>query len=68
MEFKKDGMTVSKAFPKKIKQAKTQNHQNQKLHHTDKSLNINIEKCFPKYSIHIMYVEKSSIIEMFNRP
>ncbi|KAL4131679.1 hypothetical protein QTP88_008958 [Uroleucon formosanum] len=70
---KKDGINVSEAFEKIIKQAISQNHQAPKLLHADKGLefeNKHFKKVLQKYGIkmyHTQNEEKSSIIERFNR-
>jgi len=70
---KKDGINVSEAFEKIIKQAISQNHQAPKLLHVDKGLefeNKHFKKVLQKYGIkmyHTQNEEKSSIIERFNR-
>jgi len=70
---KKDGISVSEAFEKIIKQAISQNHQAPKLLHTDKGLefeNKHFKKVLQEYGIkmyHTQNEEKSSIIERFNR-
>lgn len=70
---KKDGISVSKAFEKIIKQAESQNHQAPKLLHTDKGLefeNKHFKKVLQDYGIkmyHTQNEEKSAIIERFNR-
>ncbi|KAL4119457.1 hypothetical protein QTP88_012264 [Uroleucon formosanum] len=70
---KKDGINVSEAFEKIIKQAISQNHQAPKLLHADKGLefeNKHFKKVLQKYGIKMYYTqneEKSSIIERFNR-
>jgi len=70
---KKDGATVSKAFEKIIKSAKSQNHKTPNLLHTDKGLefeNKHFKNLLDKYNIkmyHTHNLEKSAIIERFNR-
>ena len=70
---KKDGVTVSKAFEKIIKSAKSQNHKPPNLLHTDKGLefeNKHFKNLLDKYNIkmyHTHNLEKSAIIERFNR-
>ncbi|KAL4131306.1 hypothetical protein QTP88_008639 [Uroleucon formosanum] len=70
---KKDGINVSEAFEKIIKQAISQNHQAPKLLHADKGLefeNKHFKKVLQEYGIkmyHTQNEEKSSIIERFNR-
>ena len=70
---KKDGVTVSKAFEKIIKRAKSQNHKPPNLLHTDKGLefeNKHFKNLLDKYNIkmyHTHNLEKSAIIERFNR-
>ncbi|KAL4083635.1 hypothetical protein QTP88_028951 [Uroleucon formosanum] len=70
---KKDGINVSEAFEKIIKQAISQNHQAPKLLHADKGLefeNKHFKKVLQKYGIkmyHTQNEEKLSIIERFNR-
>ena len=69
----KDGVTVSKAFEKTIKSAKSQNHKPPNLLHTDKGLefeNKHFKSLLNNFSIK-MYntqnLEKSAIIERFSR-
>lgn len=70
---KKDGATVANAFQKIITRAKSSEHSSPNLLHTDKGLefkNKNFNSILEKYSIklyHTENLEKSSIIERFNR-
>ena len=70
---KKDGVTVSKAFEKIIKSAKSQNHKPPNLLHTDIGLefeNKHFKNLLEKYNIkmyHTNNLEKSAIFERFNR-
>jgi len=70
---KKDGVTVSKAFGKIIKSAKSQNHKPHNLLHTDKVLEFenkyfkNLLSNFNIKMYHTQNLEKSAIIEKFNR-
>lgn len=70
---KKDGATVAIAFQKIITKAKSNNHSSPNLLHTDKGLefkNKHFKSILDKHSIklyHTENLEKSSIIERFNR-
>ena len=70
---KKDGVSVSKAFEKIIKSAKSQNHKPSNLLHTDKGLefeNKQFKNVLNDYNIkmyHAQNLEESAIIERFNR-
>jgi len=70
---KKDGTTVSKAFEKIIKSAKSQDHMPPNLLHTDKGLefeNKHFKGILNNYGInmyHTQNLEKSAIVERFNR-
>ena len=69
----KDGVTVSKAFEKIIKSAKSQNHNPPNLLHTDKGRefeNKNFKNLLNTYNIkmyHTQNLEKSAINERFHR-
>lgn len=69
----KDGITVSKAFEKIIKSAKTQIHKPPNLLHTDKATefeNKHFKSLLGTFKIHMYHTqnfEKSSIIERLNR-
>jgi hypothetical protein len=69
----KDGATVSKAFEKIIKTAKSQNHMPPNLLHTDKGLefeNKHFKTFMNNYGIHMYHtqnLEKSAVVERFNR-
>jgi len=66
-------VTVSKAFEKIFESAKSQNHKPPNLLHTDKGLefeNKHFKNLLDKYNIkmyHTYNLEKSAIIERFNR-
>jgi transposase InsO family protein len=70
---KKDGVTVSKAFEKIIKSAKSQNHLSSDLLHTDKGSefeNKHFKNLLNNYGInmyHTQNLEKSAIVGRFNR-
>jgi len=70
---KKDGTTVSKALEKIFKTAKSQNYMPPNLFHTDKGLefeNKHFKTLLNNYGIHMYHtqnLEKSAIVERFNR-
>lgn len=70
---KKENVTVSKAFEKVIKSAKSQNHKSPNLLHTDKGLefeNKHFKNLLNNFNIkmyHTQNLEKSAVIEMFSR-
>jgi len=69
----KDGVTVSKAFEKIIKSAKSQNHKTPNLLHTDKGTefeNNHFKNLLVTFKIHMYHtekLEKSAIVERLNR-
>ena len=69
----KDGVTVSKAFEKIIKSAKSQNHKTPNLLHTDKGTEFennhfkNLLDIFKNHMYHTENLEKSAIVERLNR-
>jgi len=70
---KKDCVTVSKAFKKIIKSAKSHNHKPPNLLHPDKGSEFenkpfkSLLNAFGVHMYHMQNLEKSSIIERFNR-
>jgi len=68
----KDGATVSKAFEKIMKSAKSQNHKPPNLLHTDKGTefeNKNFKKLLDTFKIHMYHtqnLEKSAMVERLN--